>query len=128
MKKITTIVVALLMTLTSFSQKIYNVYKTEIYEWKSESWSLSSENRNIEIPVYMYKRFIHILAKDNAYLLIDDESVDISGKNFKGVSYNAYEFSTETKCVIHLVDFKQGESMMSITWFKEGINIRYYIR
>jgi len=62
----------------------------------------------------------------------DDHSpafqIDISGNTFKGNSYDGYEFVTETKCTIHVVDFKDGESMLSVTWFNDKINIRYYVK
>lgn len=128
MKKITTLIIGLLITIVSFSQKTYSAYRSEIYKLENTNWKLSSYNEDIDIPIYIYKRFIHIQAKQNAYLLVNDESVDISGNTFKGNSYDAYEFVTETNCTIHAVDFKNGESMLSITWFDDKVNIRYYVK
>jgi hypothetical protein len=128
MKKITTLIFALFITIATFSQSKFNAYRTEIYSLQNNTWKLSSTNEDVDIPIHIYKRFIHIQAKDNAYFLVDDESVDISGNSFKGNSYEAYEFVTETKCTIHAVDFKNGESMLSITWFEDKINLRYYVK
>lgn len=128
MKKISTLILGLLVTIASFAQSKFNAYRTEIYNWQNNTWKLSSTNEDVDIPIHIYKRFIHIQAKDNAYFLVDDESVDISGNSFKGNSYEAYEFVTETKCTIHAVDFKNGESMLSITWFEDKINLRYYVK
>lgn len=128
MRKILTLTVAIVISLATFSQKTYVAYKTEIHRWKNNEWTLSEINRNVEIPIHIVKRFIHIQAKDNAYFLIDNASVDINGKSFKGVTYDAYEFVTETKCSVHAVDFSDGESMLSIVWFQDGVNIRYFLR
>jgi hypothetical protein len=130
MKKLITLAVALLLTITSFCQKAYVAKQTEIYKWntKKNEWQFSSSNKNVEIPIYIYKRFIHIHAKDHAYFLLEEESEDISGNTFQGLSYNAYEFVTESKCEIHIVESKTGESMISIVWFSEGINLRYFFK
>jgi len=130
MKKLITLAVALLIALTSFCQKTYVAKETEIYKWntKKEKWEFSSSNKNVEIPIYIYKRFIHIHAKDNAYFLLEEESEDISGNTFKGFSYKAYEFVTQSKCEIHIVESDDGESMISIVWFSEGINLRYFFK
>jgi len=130
MKKLITLAVALLIALTSFCQKTYVAKETEIYKWntKKEKWEFSSSNKNVEIPIYIYKRFIHIHAKDHAYFLLEEESEDISGNTFKGLSYKAYEFVTQSKCEIHIVESDDGESMISVVWFSEGINLRYFFK
>lgn len=130
MKKLITFVVALLITLTSFSQKTYVAKETEIYKWntKKGEWEFSSRNKNIEIPIYVLKRFIHINAEDNAYFLLEEEPEDISTNTFKGTLYKAYEFTTQSKCEIHIVESKTGESMISVVWFSDGINLRYYLK
>jgi hypothetical protein len=130
MKKLITLAVALLIALTSFCQKTYVAKETEIYKWntKKEKWEFSSSNKNVEIPIYIYKRFIHIHAKDHAYFLLEEESEDISGNTFKGLSYKAYEFVTQSKCEIHIVESDDGESMISVVWFSEGINLRYFLK
>lgn len=128
MKKILTLAVAIVISLATFSQKTYVAFKTEIYFYQNNKWQFSEANKNLEIPIHIFKRFIHIEAKDNAYFLIDDNSVDITGKSFKGITYDAYEFVTETKCSIHVVDFSNGETMISIVWFNDGVNLRYYLR
>jgi len=128
MKKITTLIVALFITIATFSQSVFNAYRAEIYKLENNNWKLNSINEDIDIPIYIYKRFIHIQAKNNAYFLVNDKSVNISGKTFTGDSYEAYEIATETNCTIHAVDFKDGKSMLSITWFSDKINLRYFIK
>lgn len=128
MKKILTLAVAIVISLATFSQKTHVAYRTEIYKWQNNEWRLSEVNKSVQIPIHILKRFIHIQAKENAYFLIDDNSADISGQSFKGTTYDAYEFVTETKCSIHVVDFSNGETMLSIVWFQDGINIRYFLR
>jgi len=130
MKKIITLAVALLITLTLFCQKIYVAKETEIYKWntKKGEWEFSSSNKNTDIPIYVLKRFMHIQAKDNAYFLLEEESEDISASTFKGSSYKAYEFVTQSNCEVHIVESKTGESMISVVWFLEGINLRYFLK
>ena len=130
MKKITTLIIGLLLSIISFSQKVLIAKETEIYKWNKvkEHWEFSSANKNTEIPIYILKRFIHINAKDNAYFLLEEESEDISGNTYKGSSYKAYEFVTESKCEIHIVEGTDGEKMISIVWFMEGINLRYFLK
>ena len=128
MKKLITLTVALLITITSFCQKTYMAYRTEIYKYKNDEWVFSSGNKKVEIPIYVYKRFIHVQAKDNAYFLLEEKSTEISGETFKGYSYNSYEFVTQLNCTVHIVDIDNEESMISVIWFDEGINIRYYIK
>jgi hypothetical protein len=130
MKKITTLIVGLLITIASFSQRTVIAKNTEIYKWNkySEKWEFSSSNKNTDIPIYIFKRFIHIQAKDNAYFLLEETSEDISGETFKGFSYRAYEFVTESKCEIHVVDSNDGQTMISVVWFSEGVNLRYFLK
>jgi hypothetical protein len=130
MKKLITLAVALLIALTSFCQKTYVAKETEIYKWntKKSEWEFSSRNKNTEIAIHILKRFIHIQAKDNAYFLLEEEAEDISANTFTGSSYKAYEFVTESKCEVHIVESKTGESMISIVWFLEGINLRYFLK
>lgn len=128
MKKITTLIIGLFITLLSFSQTQFHAYRTEIYFYKNNSWKLNNLNTDVDIPIYIHKRFIHIQAKENAYFLVNDDAVNISNETFKGDSYDAYEFATETKCVIHLVEFKDGINMLSVTWSDQNLNIRYYIK
>jgi hypothetical protein len=130
MKKLITLAVVLLITLTSFCQRTFIAKETEIYKWntKKSEWEFSSSNKNTEIPIFILKRFIHIQAKDNAYFLLEEEAEDISAKTFNGSSYKAYEFVTESKCEVHIVESKSSEMMISIVWFLEGVNIRYFLK
>jgi hypothetical protein len=128
MKKLITLAVALLITLTSFCQNTYNAYRTEIYKYVNDEWVFSSGNKKVEIPIHVHKRFMHIEAKDNAYFLLDEEPTDISGNTFKGISYGAYEFVTQSNCEIHIVESKTGESMISIIWISDRINLRYFFK
>ena len=128
MKKIIILIAMLFITIATFSQSTFNAYRTEIYNWQNDTWKLSTTNKDVDIPIHIYKRFIHIRAKEDAYFLVNDKPENISNESFKGDSYEAYEFVTETKCVIHLVEFKDGTNMLSITWFEDKINIRYYIK
>jgi hypothetical protein len=130
MKKITTLVIALLITIVSFSQRTVIAKSAEIYKWNTykEKWEFSSSNKDVNIPIYIFTRFIHIQAKDNAYFLLEENSENISGETFKGFSYKAYEFVTESKCEVHVVDSNDGQTMISVVWFSEGINLRYYLK
>jgi hypothetical protein len=125
MKRLLTLAVVLLITLTSFCQKTYTAIRTEIYEWRNNEWTLYKENRNVEIPIHVLKQFIHIEAKDNAYFLLSEEPTVIKEKTFKGFTYQAYEFTIQKKCSIDVVDFTNGITMVIITWFDDGMNIRY---
>jgi hypothetical protein len=129
MKRITSLIVCLLITISLFSQKTYIAKNTEIYKWNKykEKWELSSSNRNTDISIYVHKRFMHIQAKDQAYFLLEEESADISQKTFRGISYKAYEFVTQSNCEIHIVEGTE-ESMISVVWFSEGINLRYFLK
>ena len=129
MKKITTLIVGLLITIASFSQRTYIAKNTEIYKWNKykEKWEFSSSNKNTEIFIYVHKRFMHIQAKDQAYFLLEEESENISGETFKGITYKAYEFVTQTNCEIHIVE-NEDESMISVVWFSQGVNLRYFLK
>ena len=126
MKRLLTLAVALLITLTSYCQKNYTAKSTEIYELKNSTWTLTAENRDVDIKVHVLKRFMHIAAKTDGYFYFDETQKEIREPKFSGYSYQAYEFTSERKCQVDVIEFKDGTNMISVTWLNEGFNVRYY--
>jgi hypothetical protein len=129
MKKLLILVTTLLITAVSIAQNTYNAYKTEIYKYEGDKWVYNTTNRNTTIPIHIMKRFIHVEANSNVYFLLEDKPETITGSDFKGFRYVAYDFVSQTKChidVVNMVDIR--ESMISIIWAELGYNIRYYYK
>ena len=129
MKRLLILVAALLITATSIAQNTITAYKTDIYKYEGDKWTYSSTNRNVTIPIHVMRRFIHVEANNNAYFLLEDKPETITGSDFKGFRYVAYDFVMQTKCHIDVVDMTDmKESMISVVWDELGYNIRYYYK
>lgn len=129
MKKLLTLIVALLITAASIAQNTVTAYKTEIYKYEGDRWVYSSVNRDVTIPLHVMKRFIHVEANKNAYFLLEDKPETITGSDYKGFRYIAYDFVLQIKCYIDIVDMtNMRESMISVIWEELGYNIRYYYK
>jgi hypothetical protein len=129
MKRLLILVAALLITTASIAQTTYTAYKTEVYEYKNGGWTYSSTNRDVTIPIHIMRRFIHVEANRNAYFLLEEKPEAVTGSDFKGYRYVAYDFVLQAKCHIDVVDMtSMRESMISIVWDELGYNIRYYYK
>jgi hypothetical protein len=129
MKRLLILVAALLITTASIAQNTVTAYKTEIYKHDGSKWAYDNTNRDVTIPIHVMKRFIHVEAKNNAYFLLEDKPETITGSDFKGFRYVAYDFVMQTKCHIDIVDMtNMRESMISVIWEELGYNVRYYYK
>ena len=129
MKRLLILVAALLITTASIAQTSVTAYKVDVYKYENGEWTYSSTNRDVIIPIHTMKRFIHVEASKNAYFLLEDKPETITGSDFKGYRYVAYDFVMQSKCHIDVVDMtSMKESMISVVWDELGYNIRYYYR
>ena len=129
MKRLLILVAALLITTASIAQTSVTAYKVDVYKYENGEWTYSSTNRDVTIPIHTMKRFIHVEASKNAYFLLEDKSENITGSDFKGYRYVAYDFVMQTKFHIDVVDMtSMKESMISVVWDELGYNIRYYYK
>lgn len=129
MKKLLFSLIASLLCSVVFSQQTYVATSSELYEYKNDEWKLITRNNEVNIPLHVMTRFIHVEAMDNGYFLLSkDEPIIINENLFKGFRYDAYDLRMEKKCVIDIVDSKKviGLSIVSISYLENGINVRYF--
>lgn len=107
----------------------YKVAAAEKYVYINDQYILSSSKKRKKISISIMWRLIHIKAKTDGYFHYHFKNKKVINEpDFSGYSFTAIDYLTGEDCIIDIVRFNSGVSMIAISYKDPKLKLQYYIK